>query len=319
MAGLGILFLNIQVWKRARLIQFCATWVLIFGLFTLIEYLFGTSLGIDQLFFKPYLTIGTSHPGRMAPNTALCFFLVSLNLFLLRFNSRHLLAYFSSQLLSVLIGCISFAALAGYIFNYDGSVGWGNFARMAPLTAVALIVLAFAQWLCVLKLDRRQISKRRKLAPIAGALVGIAATLSLWQSTLTIERKRIAEQVQFQAQSFGQQIQSVLKERTKGIERMGSRWSYQGRTPFGIWKMDAESYLKDLVGISAIGWADSTSAIQRIEPNGKYKHLIGFKYLSEENRRNALTLAAEKNKTTMTKSIELLQGGQGFVDRKSVV
>ncbi len=313
MAGFGILFLNIQIWKRARLIQFCATWVLVLGLLTLIEYLFDVSLGIDQLFFKPYLTVGTSHPGRMAPNTALCFVLVSINLFLLRFNSRHLLAYFSSQLLSVLIGCLGFAAIAGYIFNYDGSLGWGNFARMAPLTAAVFIVLAFAQWLCVLKLDRRQISKRRKLAPIAGALVGVAATLSLWQSTLMLERKRIAEQVHFQAESLSQQIQSVLKERTKGIERMGSRWSYQGRTPHRLWKVDAENYLKDLVGISAIGWADSSSAIQWIEPASKYQHLVGFKYFSEEVRKSAIVLAAEKNETTMTKSIELLQGGQGFV------
>ncbi len=313
MAGIGILLLNISLWKRARLIQLCAAWVLIFGFLTLMEYLFQASLGIDQLFLKPYLTIGTSHPGRMAPNSAFCFVLVSLNLFLLRFNSRHLLAYFTSQLLSVLIGCLGFAALAGYVFGYDGSYGWGNFSRMAPLTAAAFVLLAISQWLCVLKLDRRQISKRRKLAPIVGALVGVVATITLWQSTLSVERKRIAEQVNFQAQSFSQKIQSVLNERTKGIERMASRWSYQGRTPYGLWKIDAENYLKDLVGISAIGWADSTSAIQWIAPIGKYKHLIGYKYLSEENRRNALTLAAEKNETTMTKSIELLQGGQGFV------
>ena len=43
------------------------------GFLTLLEYLVGIDLGIDELFMKHYITVETSHPGRMAPNTALCF------------------------------------------------------------------------------------------------------------------------------------------------------------------------------------------------------------------------------------------------------
>ena len=46
------------------------------GLLTLVEYGFGVSLGIDQLLWKDDLAIATSSPGRMAPNTAICFVLV---------------------------------------------------------------------------------------------------------------------------------------------------------------------------------------------------------------------------------------------------
>ena len=48
------------------------------GLLTLCEYLTGVDLGIDQLFMEHYVDVKTSHPGRMAPNTALCFLLCGL-------------------------------------------------------------------------------------------------------------------------------------------------------------------------------------------------------------------------------------------------
>jgi hypothetical protein len=40
------------------------------GLLTLLEYVFGVALGIDQLLLNPYITVAPSHPGCMAPNTA---------------------------------------------------------------------------------------------------------------------------------------------------------------------------------------------------------------------------------------------------------
>ena len=47
------------------------------GAVSVAEYLLGTNLGIDQLFFRePAGALGTSHPGRMAPLTAVNFVLL---------------------------------------------------------------------------------------------------------------------------------------------------------------------------------------------------------------------------------------------------
>ncbi len=313
MTGLGVIFLNSQFPKRIRILQFCSAWLILFGLLTLIQYVFEVNLGIDQLFFKPYLTLGTAFPGRMAPNSALCFLLAGLNLLLIRFKLKHPLGFFSSQLLSTLIGCLGLSSLAGYIFQFDGSYGWGNFSRMAPLTAFAFVLISISQGLCIFQFDRRTISKKRKIMPILGSLIVVIGTIVLWQSTLKVERKRIAEQVSLQASSYSQKIQSEIKERSQGLHRMASRWSVQNRTPYVSWKSDATNYLSDLVGMAAIGWVDKSSVIRWIEPYEKYKDLIGFQYFTEENRRSAIVKAYDKSEITMTKSIELLQGGLGFV------
>ena len=70
----------LAVYSRPRLAAACGTIVAAIGLLTLIEYIFGVDLGIDQFLMKHYITVKTSHPGRMAPNTALCFSLTALAL-----------------------------------------------------------------------------------------------------------------------------------------------------------------------------------------------------------------------------------------------
>jgi len=73
--GLGLLLAQIRNIKGAKVFGSIG---LAIGLLTLIEYFFGLDLKIDQLFMDHYITVATSHPGRMAPNTALCFFLTSV-------------------------------------------------------------------------------------------------------------------------------------------------------------------------------------------------------------------------------------------------
>src|SRR3990170_6882746 len=55
----------------SRLARFCAVLAGLIGLLTLSEYVFGWNSGIDQWLFRETAgAVGTSHPGRMAPDTA---------------------------------------------------------------------------------------------------------------------------------------------------------------------------------------------------------------------------------------------------------
>ena len=70
LCGIGLFSIT---FARPHFAMACGGTVIMIGCLTLIEYIFGVSLGIDQLLMKHYITVETSHPGRMAPNTALCF------------------------------------------------------------------------------------------------------------------------------------------------------------------------------------------------------------------------------------------------------
>ncbi len=79
LAGLALLGLA-GPWPRISWIT--GAIVLLTGALTLIEYSFGVDLHIDQLFMEHYIDLKTSNPGRMAPNTALCFTLTGLTVLL---------------------------------------------------------------------------------------------------------------------------------------------------------------------------------------------------------------------------------------------
>ena len=70
--GVGVLAL-VTADKRPAMIFACIMGTI--GFLRLLQYIFTLNFCIDQLFMKHYITVKTSHPGRIAPNTALCFIL----------------------------------------------------------------------------------------------------------------------------------------------------------------------------------------------------------------------------------------------------
>jgi anti-anti-sigma regulatory factor len=116
----------------------CAGAVALLGLLTLIEYVFGWNLGIDELLFRDTSAgIKTSSPGRMGSNTALTFLLLGGAL-LLQKRPRWIVA---AQLLSLAAGVVTLVALTGYVYGAESLYGLGSHTRMAVHTAVGFVVL----------------------------------------------------------------------------------------------------------------------------------------------------------------------------------
>jgi PAS domain S-box-containing protein len=108
------------------------------GAVSLIEYLLGANLGIDQLLFRePVGAFGTSNPGRMAPLTAVCFVLLGTALGCVT-RPRLVL---TAQPLAVLAAAIGLLSLIGYLYGAEGFYKLGPYTPMAPLTAAAFLAL----------------------------------------------------------------------------------------------------------------------------------------------------------------------------------
>jgi signal transduction histidine kinase/CheY-like chemotaxis protein len=89
--------------------------VIFIGCATLLEYLTGQSLGLDQLLFRDAPgAIHTSQPGRMSPNSAGAFIFCGCALVLLARGPR---ATFTAHALAIAAIFIGLLALVGYLFN----------------------------------------------------------------------------------------------------------------------------------------------------------------------------------------------------------
>lgn len=109
------------------------------GFLTLMEYIFGWELGLDQLLFRETLEeAGPSFPGRMAPASAFSFLLLGLALLLLDIpiGKEHWPAQYAAEM-AVAVGLLAFI---GYFYGVEVPF------RVAPYVSIALhSVIAF--WL----------------------------------------------------------------------------------------------------------------------------------------------------------------------------
>jgi|GEM_PF-2492269 len=121
------------------------------GFLTLIQYVLGVDFGIDELLMKHDITVETSQPGRMAPNTALCFLIYGLaNGVFSAFPNISKRPAVKGVMNSVVVA-LGAVALFGYLFDMEGAYGWGSLTSMAVHTAVSFVFLGvaggFVAWL----------------------------------------------------------------------------------------------------------------------------------------------------------------------------
>ncbi|UTA47188.1 ATP-binding protein [Simiduia sp. 21SJ11W-1] len=126
---------------RTRTARILATALIALPLLTLVQYLTGADFGIDQLFITPFVDTQTSHPGRMAPNTALAFIMIGATGWL---RPEHRYQHLLITALASLTLWLSLLALMGYLSNLTPAYGWGSLTAMAAHTAIGFVLLSAA-------------------------------------------------------------------------------------------------------------------------------------------------------------------------------
>lgn len=159
------------------------------GGLTLLEYVSGAGFGIDEFFMKHDITVGTSQPGRMAPNTAVCFSLIGLALALPNIRWKRFRSFTRVVLASLALG-LGVVALSGYIAQLETAYGWGNLTRMAVHTSVGFIVVSSGFLILVWSEDLDGQSWLPRWIPVPTCVAILTATICLWQA-LNAENQRI--------------------------------------------------------------------------------------------------------------------------------
>lgn len=146
-AGLALnLSINAQAPRGGRIPQVAqavanilAMTMAVIGLVTLLEYVLGQDFGIDQwLIREPVGAVATSHPGRMAPPTALNFFLLGIGMLGIDLDKGRRLA---NWLFGAVV-LVSLLALYGYVYGATPFYAISRTTGMALHTAIVFLLLA---------------------------------------------------------------------------------------------------------------------------------------------------------------------------------
>jgi diguanylate cyclase (GGDEF)-like protein len=166
--------------RRRAVSMACALGVALIGLLTLLTHIFASDIGLDQLFMQHYITVASSRPGRMAPNTALCFLLIGSALLLTGAGAPLRRRWHGVCLLAALAIGLSLAALMGYVVGIPGAYGWGNLTRMAVHTALGFVTLGLG----LITLSAQAPRQERGWQPWAIGVIVSTLTVTLWQALL---------------------------------------------------------------------------------------------------------------------------------------
>jgi signal transduction histidine kinase/BarA-like signal transduction histidine kinase len=315
--ALGFLFggagLLTSLFSRVRISQTLGFLVMLLGILTLVEYTADIDLFIDQLFMEHYVLVKTSHPGRMAPNTALCFSLSGFSLVLFGFSSSFHHKALLASLLGPTIAALGIISFLGYMIGIETAYGWGHLTRMAVHTALGFLTLGLGilllgwQWTQKAKGELLSFS----LFPLGiGLLVLVVA---LWQALESHESQATKHSTQIKLELAKQTLEKVIEERIRGLERMAKRWQQRGGTPRTEWEADAAEYSSTHKIFQAIEWVDATFHVRWVVPLQGNEAARDLNLAFEERRHKALVDARDKRKVMVTRTIELVQGGKGVL------
>ena len=263
LSGIGLLSLYYQ---RPRLSLVIGLVLLFIALTTLLQYLSGANVGIDQFFVEHYITTNTPYPGRMSAITAVCFTLSGLAFALAHIMPRKTYKKAVVRLVGVAIVILSLIALIGYVRDVDAAYRWfNNASEMAAHTSVGFLLLGIG-----LVAYTVNAAKVKGVSPFwfSGSAALFIVLLSLeWSQHLHVQENRLLSAALEKEISFIR-IDTVKKVESAlvALKRMARRWEVRGGTPQNEWQQDASSYIQDVTALTTLEWVDDTHHVRWVEP-----------------------------------------------------
>lgn len=294
---------------RQRLAISLGVLLIALGGLTLLQYVSGVNLGIDELFMSHYIKVNTTFPGRMAPNTALCFVLFGLSL--VRPLSETGSSTATSTLCSI-VASLGFTSLVSYLAGIDSAYGWAHMTPMAIHTAVGFLILGLGG-IAREVVQIEGVTRRVSLSPIPTGVALAATTLWVWQAVSHDEQSKIMKLARDRAVDITRLIDREITYHNHALGRMAARWNVEQGTNKAEWTADAKSHLRDFPTIAALAWADNTSRIRWLEPLEGNEEIVGFDLSSNPLGEAALAKVRETHVQESTDVFDLSGVGRSFL------
>jgi len=150
------------------------------------------------------------------------------------------------------------------------------------------------------------------IATLVGGLL-LFLVLALWWSLEKREQDNLQRTTQSATNMLASFIERDMRSRLSALQRMVGRWENQAGTPKSDFLKDAQSYITHMPGFQALEWVDDTFHVRWIVPLKGNEKAQNLNLAFEENRQMALISARDRKSPTITKPIDLIQGGKGFL------
>ncbi len=152
-----------------------------------------------------------------------------------------------------------------------------------------------------------------KLISISLFLSGMFFIQVLGKQIEYYENQKLTQVLEIESEELANQLETVLKKSINALRRQADRWNYNNGTSYELWKNDTKSYVLDNPEYQAISWVNEKNIVKWIIPLKGNEKAVGLDLNFEKTRSKTLKWVKDNNKFKITHSIDLVQGGKGFI------
>jgi len=273
-------------WHKRKLAITLASLGIALGGLTLVQYWLKVDFGIDRFFIEPFTVTQTAHPGRMAPNTALCFVLLGLTIITIIVN-RHMsfISFFGTG-----VAGLGLVAIFGYSTDLETTYGWGHLTKMALHTSINFVILGItvATW-GLSKLPR--INRWQNNIIVVVTAITWVFVLLQWQGLRGWEEARIQTELVSQTQNLSSEFKKMMNSKIEGLKMHAQYWIELERTLGGPMSRFPKQFLRDFKEFDAVQGVDtSNSVLWQTNLDGD-NYFMSRKFLGSRSRKAAFEMA----------------------------
>ncbi|MBD2343501.1 PAS domain S-box protein [Anabaena subtropica] len=149
---------------------------------------------------------------------------------------------------------------------------------------------------------------KQNLLPLLVGIVILFVVVMLWLRLVAEEQMSIQQLIQQQAIATKTELVTQLNTRILALERMAEHWEIHGGISQRQWELEAQAYLEDYGGYQAIELLDPSLRVLRTVSLAK-----NFAQSPTSQQRTALVKSRQSHQTTLTRTINLIQGDRVFL------
>lgn len=217
---------------------------------TLVEYWYDLNFGLDNFFIEPFIDFKTSSPGRMGPNTAVCFVLFGLFIFLSQIEWHRL--FFGVIFFPCVFGILGLISIIGYLFNVQQAYAWGALTPMAIHTAIGFILLSMASFL--LLQSKKDVSKKRLSTLFDYTIFSslLLFFLILWQVVSINYVATLKNEATNQLSLINAKLSVETQRDIEAIIRLFARYSAKSYSNTNAFSNDVNYYFKHMPALTLL-------------------------------------------------------------------
>lgn len=248
--GISICLLVMEYKKLSALLAIA---VILLASSELAQWLTGSNLHLDEVFYHYTLPVPVRYPGRMSPASSISFLFSGISLLLLSFRSISPALMWVAGFMAAIVLGIALTITHGYVAHLEQPSQWKDLTRMALHTAIGFLLVSGSLLIYSTYLFRQ---RHHTASPLwlstLFSIILCVISIGLGRLVEFQETVQIKHIIRSETDALRDFFTDELEDQVREVERTHIRWQMRGGIPLNELAIDVNNYFKNQEGMVGV-------------------------------------------------------------------